>query len=99
MAITMQEQLVSLRDVPNYLPPDIDGKKVDESSIYRWCRVGVQGKKLEFLRFGRKLFTSVEALERFGSPEPTEEEQEAALQAEADTKFMADEAELEAMGA
>lgn len=35
------------------------------STVWRWCRKGHQGVKLEYIRFGRKIFTSREALERF----------------------------------
>jgi Protein of unknown function (DUF1580) len=99
MAISMNESLVSLRDVPNHLPADPDGNQIDESSVYRWARIGVNGRKLETLRFGRKLFTSIEALERFGTPDPTEDELQAEAIEKANSQLLADEAELEAMGA
>ncbi len=99
MAISMKETLVSLRDVPNHLPADPEGERIDESSVYRWARIGVNGRKLETLRFGRRLFTSVEALERFGTPEPDEDELQAEAMEKANQELLAAEAELEKMGA
>src|SRR4051794_16501125 len=35
------------------------------STVYRWCVDGLEGVMLEHLALGRKLITSVEAVERF----------------------------------
>lgn len=35
------------------------------STVWRWCRAGLNGVRLEYVRFGRRIFTSAEALERF----------------------------------
>ena len=37
------------------------------STVWRWCREGINGVRLEYVRFGRRIFTSAEALERFAS--------------------------------
>jgi len=46
------------------------------STIYRWAQRGIRGVKLETLRLGGGLVTSVEALQRFAerlsAPEGTE---------------------------
>lgn len=43
-----------------------NGKRVHISACYRWIQRGVRGIKLEALRIGGTMYTSVEALERFG---------------------------------
>ncbi len=35
------------------------------STLWRWARKGISGVHLEYIRFGRRIFTSREALERF----------------------------------
>lgn len=35
------------------------------STLWRWCREGLHGVRLEYVRFGRRIFTSTEALDRF----------------------------------
>jgi hypothetical protein len=39
----------------------------DASTLWRWCRKGHRGVRLEYLRFGRRIFTSIEALDRFAA--------------------------------
>ena len=35
------------------------------STLWRWCRRGLNGIRLEYVRFGRKIYTTSEALDRF----------------------------------
>ncbi|QDV73804.1 DUF1580 domain-containing protein [Botrimarina mediterranea] len=58
------EQLVSLQEVPDYLPTR-RGKKVHITTIYRWVLKGVRGKVLESALLGGIRYTSLEALQRF----------------------------------
>ena len=41
------------------------GKRPATSTLWRWCRRGVRGIKLEYVRLGRRILTTPEALERF----------------------------------
>jgi len=56
--------LVSLAELARRLPR-IDGRKIHISSIVRWCRKGLRGTRLEYVRVGRKICTTHEALLRF----------------------------------
>jgi hypothetical protein len=47
--------------VPSFRP----GKKTHVATIFRWAQHGVRGVRLESVRFGGRLVTSVEALSRF----------------------------------
>jgi hypothetical protein len=41
------------------------GKRPSVAAIYRWVGRGIKGRRLETVRAGRDLFTSVEACSRF----------------------------------
>lgn len=58
------EGLLSLTDAAKALPP-IGGKRPHVSTIWRWCRKGVRGVRLEHIRLGHRVCTSLEALNRF----------------------------------
>jgi hypothetical protein len=64
--ITM-EDLIRLNEVPKlkFMPPGKDGKRIALSTVYRWTMGGTGGVKLETLKVGGTLCTSVEALQRF----------------------------------
>ncbi|MCH8342479.1 MAG: DUF1580 domain-containing protein [Planctomycetes bacterium] len=65
MAIDLAcEELLSLTDATKALPP-IDGKRPCSSTIWRWCRRGVRGVRLEYVRLGHRVCTTREALGRF----------------------------------
>ena len=65
MAIDLAcEELLSLTDAAKALPP-IDGKRPHISTIWRWCRRGVRGVRLEYVRLGHRVCTTREALGRF----------------------------------
>ena len=59
------EELLLIRDVPGFLPPRPNGKRVHVSAIYRWLAKGVRGMKLEAIKLGGSTYTSREALQRF----------------------------------
>lgn len=65
MAIKLNdEKILSLTDATKAIPL-IDGKRPHISTLWRWCRKGVRGTTLEYLRVGNRVVTSVEALGRF----------------------------------
>ena len=60
------EELITLTEAAKHLPK-VDGKKVSICTLWRWCRVGLRGMFLEYVRVGRKMCTTREALLRFFS--------------------------------
>ena len=59
-----QENVMSLTEATRVLPR-INGRKPAVSTLWRWCRKGLRGVHLEYLRVGRNIVTSKEALHRF----------------------------------
>ena len=67
MPIDMQsELLLSLTDAAKTLPK-IDGKRPHTSTLWRWCRKGLRGVRLEYIRLGNRICTSADALSRFAN--------------------------------
>lgn len=65
MAINMEnEMVVSLTEATKILPK-VNGKRPAISTLWRWCRKGLNGVHLEYIRLGRNIATSREALCRF----------------------------------
>jgi hypothetical protein len=62
--IRLDEQLITLTEAAKHLPR-IDGRKVSVCTLWRWCRRGLRGVRLEYVRVGRKICTTHEALMRF----------------------------------
>jgi len=58
------ERLMTLTQATGLLPR-IDGKKVAVCTLWRWCRKGLRGKYLDYVRVGRRICTTREALLRF----------------------------------
>jgi len=58
------EGLVALKDAVRYVPA-INGRRPSASTLYRWCRRGVGGVRLEYVRIGRSMATNRAALGRF----------------------------------
>ena len=61
-----QEELLSLSEASAALPR-IDGRRPHVSTVWRWCRKGVRGVRLEYVRLGHRICTSREALNRFAN--------------------------------
>ena len=59
-----REELLALSEVARRLPK-IDGKKICTSTIFRWCTRGLRGVRLQYVRVGRKICTSHQALLQF----------------------------------
>ena len=51
------------------------------ATIFRWCRYGCRGVRLDYSRMGRRMLTTREALERFGNALAALDEQEDAARA------------------
>ena len=60
------DNILTLSQAANFLPK-LEGKKVAISTIWRWCRKGVRGVKLEHAIIGSRIVTSVQALNGFVS--------------------------------
>jgi hypothetical protein len=60
------EVLITLTEAAKRLPR-LDGKKVSVCTLWRWCRVGLRGVFLEYVRVGRTICTTREAMLRFFS--------------------------------
>lgn len=60
-----QEELITLAEAAKRLPRRRAGRKVNVSTLHRWCTRGCQGVRLEFLKVGGTRCTSLPALQRF----------------------------------
>ncbi len=58
------ENLVTLTEASKLLPR-VGGKRIHISTLWRWCKKGLRGIQLEYVRAGSKIITSQEALQRF----------------------------------
>ncbi len=61
-----QETLYTLTEATKHLP-NLNGRKVSANAMWRWCAKGIQGVHLDHVRIGRRICTSVEALNRFAN--------------------------------
>jgi len=65
MAIdSKQETLITLTEAAKLLP-SVNGKRINTCTLWRWCRKGLRGVNLEYLRVGTKIVTSQDAMQRF----------------------------------
>lgn len=62
--IGTHEHLLTLAEATRELP-SVNGKRHSAITIWRWCRKGIRGVRLEYIRIGRAMMTSREALNRF----------------------------------
>ncbi len=60
----IKENLLTLTEAAKTLPRP-NGKKIATTTLWRWARQGIRGIRLETRRLGRRVVTSVEALDRF----------------------------------
>ena len=58
------EQVICLREAAEWLPKR-SGKRPHIATLYRWAKHGVRGVRLETVKVGGRVCTSVEALGRF----------------------------------
>ena len=59
-----KEELLSLTEATKVLPR-VNGKRPARSTLWRWCRKGLRDVHLEYVRVGRDIATTREALNRF----------------------------------
>ena len=62
----LDEPLITLTEAAGRLPR-IDGKKIAVATLWRWCRKGLRGAHLDYVRIGRRICTTPEAMRRFFS--------------------------------
>ena len=62
----MEQDLFPLRETPKHVPP-VNGRRVSQTTCWRWAIKGVQGTKLQAIRIGRIWYTKREWLEQFGA--------------------------------
>ena len=58
------EELFTLTEATKIMPR-VNGRRPAVSTLWRWCRKGLRGVRLEYLRIGRNIVTSRQALLRF----------------------------------
>ena len=59
------EKIISISGAAQLLPKRRLGKSIHVSTLYRWIHHGTGGVRLESIKLGGALYTSVEALQRF----------------------------------
>lgn len=59
-----KETLLSLTQATKVVPT-VNGRRPAIATLWRWCRKGLGGVNLEYVRIGRNIATSREALNRF----------------------------------
>ena len=60
----MDEELLTLVEAAKVVPK-VDGRRVHVNTLWRWCRKGLRGVRLEHLHIGSRIVTSEEAIRRF----------------------------------
>jgi hypothetical protein len=62
-----KEQVLTMAEAAKlkFLPRRRRGKKPHSATLYRWADSGFRGVRLEVIRIGNTICTSVEALQRF----------------------------------
>lgn len=78
-----KEDLLSLTEATKVIPP-VNSKRLARSTLWRWCRKGLRGIHLDYVRVGRDIATSREAMSRFfvalaEADEPLSDSQPSAL--------------------
>ena len=59
------EQLITLTEAAKLLPR-VNGKKPAVCTLWRWCRKGLRGKFLAYVRVGRRICTTRPAMQSRG---------------------------------
>jgi hypothetical protein len=65
MAINISTETVLTLAEASKILPRRNGKRPSIGTLWRWARWGIKGVRLDYLRFGRTIVTSREALQRF----------------------------------
>ena len=64
LSVSTAQQLLTLTEATKLLPR-VGGKRIHVSTLWRWCRKGLRGVALEYMRCGTKIVTSEAAMLRF----------------------------------
>ncbi len=72
--ISPDEELITLTEATKILPR-VNGRKPAVCTLWRWCRKGMRGEFLEYVRVGRKICTTREAMLRFFTALAEQDEQ------------------------
>ncbi len=65
MSIDLQSETVGgLAEIAGQLPR-VGGRKIHTSTLWRWASRGLRGVRLEHVRLGGRIITSLEAVQRF----------------------------------
>ena len=59
-----RDKLLSIAEAAEHIGK-ISGQRPSPTTVWRWCRKGIQGVQLEYVRLGRSIRSSSEALDRF----------------------------------
>lgn len=60
-----EQAAVPVAEVPAYLPPGRGGRRVNSSTVIRWCLRGVRGVRLESVVVGGRRYTDRASIVRF----------------------------------
>jgi len=60
-----KEKVVSFSEACEFLPRRRAGRNPNPATLYNWAKKGIRGIRLETIRIGGTLCTSIEALQRF----------------------------------
>ena len=63
----MLRDCLTLAEAARRLSRSTNGRRMHVSTIWRWCRKGCKGIKLQYLRVGRTIMVSESALHKFFS--------------------------------
>lgn len=64
MSVDILGETMTLSEAAALLPKS-NGKAPSASTVWRWCKVGIGGVRLDYTRRGRVILTSREALRKF----------------------------------
>ena len=71
MSNILDDELITLSEAATFMREKFPkSSKLHVSSLYRWAKKGIHGRKLEAVTAGSKIFTSIAAVERFMSQPP-----------------------------
>ena len=59
------ENLITLSAASRKLPRLESGKHIHPSTLWRWCKHGLRGKKLGHVHVGKRIYTTPQALAEF----------------------------------
>lgn len=58
------QDVLSLAQAARFLP-EVEGRRIHPSTVWRWCRKGLRGVTLDYVRVGRRIVVSRRSLSEF----------------------------------